>query len=163
MTSHNKCPQKLSLWMIQDLQHPHSDSIWVAKFSHDGKLLATAGKDATLKIWQLCEDDSVTLFKKEPQWEMKEHAHDIIDISWHVASKMLLSCSFDQKVMLWSLEQGPDRRFSMSPLSVFEHPDVPSQICFFLVRDSKLSNYFVSGAIDGVLRVWSINKKSAPQ
>jgi len=57
---------------------------------------------------------------------MKEHAHDILDVSWHVNSKMILSCSFDQKVMLWSLEMGPDRRFSMAPVSVFEHPDVPS-------------------------------------
>ena len=28
----------------------------------------------------------IALLKKEPTWEFKEHAHDIIDVSWHANS-----------------------------------------------------------------------------
>jgi WD40 repeat protein len=47
----------MSLWLVQDQKKAHSDSIWTAKFSPCGKLLATGGKDATLKIWQVTPDD----------------------------------------------------------------------------------------------------------
>jgi hypothetical protein len=32
------------------------------------------------------EGDPNALLKKEPTWEFKEHAHDIIDVSWHANS-----------------------------------------------------------------------------
>jgi hypothetical protein len=37
---------------------------------------------------------------------------------------MILSCSFDQKVILWNLEK-------KAPLYIFEHPDVVAQISFY--------------------------------
>jgi hypothetical protein len=47
-------------------------------------MLATGGKDATLKIWQIVgpTEDSTTLLQKAPVFELKEHALDIIDVSW---------------------------------------------------------------------------------
>lgn len=89
----------------------------------------------------------------EPQWELKEHACDIIDVSWHGNSQMILSCSFDQKVILWNLDVGGQKKSGISPVYIFEHPDVVSSISFF---QGTKTNYFVSGAMDGVLRVWNI-------
>ena len=100
----------------------HSDSIWVAKFSPCGNFLATGGKDAVLKVWKVKKRGSditelvrqqvtdLHLFENLPKCELREHAHDILDISWgHVLSdrneaRYILSCSFDLKVILWDLE-----------------------------------------------------------
>ena len=38
--------------MVQDMR-AHTDSIWVAKFSPCGRYLATGGKDAVLKVWEV--------------------------------------------------------------------------------------------------------------
>lgn len=116
----------MSVWQVQEINQAHSDSIWCAKFSPCGLMLATGGKDATLKIWQVVgpTEDSTLLLQKAPMFELKEHALDIIDVSWRSNSSMILSCSFDQKVILWNLEK-------KTPLFIFEHPDVVAQISFF--------------------------------
>lgn len=49
----NKTRSNLSLYCIQKLDNAHSDSIWVAKFSHCGRYLATGGKDCCLKVWRV--------------------------------------------------------------------------------------------------------------
>lgn len=63
--SHKKSQHEFELYLVQGIR-AHSDSIWVAKFSPDGQFLATGGKDAVLKIWQvnqlisqhkICTDD----------------------------------------------------------------------------------------------------------
>jgi WD40 repeat protein len=47
-----KSVHDFELYLVQGIR-AHSDSIWVAKFSPDGQFLATGGKDAVLKIWQV--------------------------------------------------------------------------------------------------------------
>jgi WD40 repeat protein len=85
---------------VQEINNAHSDSIWVVCFSPCGTLMATAGKDAIIKVWQAAshsfeDPDELLLFLPEPVWELKEHAHDILDLSWHQKSELLLSTSFD--------------------------------------------------------------------
>ena len=100
----------------------------------------------------------MSIFEPEPGWEFREHAQDIIDISWcsaatrsHQSDKvLLLSCSFDQKVILWNLQSENNLA-----LQIFEHPDVPAQISF--CPDNP--QIFVSGSLDGAVRVWSIDRK----
>jgi WD40 repeat protein len=47
-----KSIHNLDLFLVQDLR-PHSDSIVCAVFSSCGRYLATGGKDAVLKIWEV--------------------------------------------------------------------------------------------------------------
>ena len=49
----NKAQSKIRLFSIQKIDNAHSDSIWVAKFSHCGRYLATGGKDCCLKVWRV--------------------------------------------------------------------------------------------------------------
>ena len=111
----------MNLYAVQEIVQAHSDSIWVAKFSPCGNYLATGGKDAVLKIWKVKRRGSdiselvrqqvtdLSLFENVPKWELREHAHDILDVSWSEnpsisgTSRYILSCSFDFKVILWDL------------------------------------------------------------
>ena len=55
------------------------------------------------------------MFHTEPTREYREHEHDILDIAWSPAVRqsggshhvqkhdLLVSCSFDQKIIVWSL------------------------------------------------------------
>ena len=52
-----KYAHEFDLYLVQDVR-AHSDSIWVARFSPCGQYLATGGKDAVLKIWQVSASDS---------------------------------------------------------------------------------------------------------
>jgi len=101
--SSTKGQSKLRLYNVQQIGNAHSDSIWVAKFSHCGRYLATGGKDACLKVWRVntVQHDAETeeskgfrrtntrtptpdlsLFESSPAWEFREHAQDILDVSW---------------------------------------------------------------------------------
>ena len=58
-----------------------------------------------------------------------------------------MSCSFDLKVILWDL----DRENYI--VEVFEHPEVPSQVCF----NPNYNESFVSVCVDQVVRLWNTN------
>jgi WD40 repeat protein len=73
----------------------------------------------------------------------------VLDLSWHDNSQLLLSCSFDKKVILWKLAE--DERRTL-PLIIFEHSDVPSQVCFN-------QDFFATGSLEGKLRCFKIDKK----
>ena len=112
----------MNLYAVQEIVQAHSDSIWIAKFSPCGNFLATGGKDAVLKIWKVKKRGSditelvrqqvtdLFLFENVPKWELREHAEDIVDISWSLdldernEARYILSCSFDLKVILWDLK-----------------------------------------------------------
>ena len=101
----------------------------------------------------------LSLFESVPAWEFREHAQDIIDVSWNDASldpkkqNHLLSCSFDGRVILWNLQIENNL-----PVQIFEHPDVPSCISFA----PGFQETFVSGCLDGAIRLWSVKKKEKP-
>ena len=87
----------------------------------------------------------LTLFEHLPKWELREHAHDILSLSWSEAlnnrgkARFILSCSFDLKVILWDLDK------ENTPLmDIFEHPEVPSQVCF----NPYFTETFVSVSLD---------------
>ena len=84
--------------------------------------------------------------------EYREHEYDILDIAWcKERTNLLLSCSFDHKVILWDLNKE-------RPVQIFEHHDVPVKVQF----NPELDNLFISGSLDKAIRLWSIDEKSKP-
>lgn len=67
------------------------------------------------------------VFNSMPFREYREHEYDILDIAWSCnpdkPSFQLLTCSLDNKVILWDLSKD-------THLMIFEHPDVPTKVCF---------------------------------
>ncbi|CDW88776.1 wd repeat-containing protein [Stylonychia lemnae] len=161
---------EFDLFLVQNIR-AHSDSVWVAKFSPDGLYLATGGKDAVLKIWQVNQvpselkfsnenpkeftkqiGDCYRLFDDKPFREFREHEYDILDIAWcKNKANLLLTCSFDCKVILWDLQK--ERH-----IEIFEHQDVPTKVAF----NPDLDNLFVTGSLDKTLRLWNIDQKLKP-
>lgn len=87
------------------------------------------------KVFQLAE---------KPLHEFHGHCGEVLDLSWS-NNKCLLSSSVDKTVHLWRV--GSDEC-----LSVFSHNDFVTCIQFDPIDE----DYFISGSVDGKVRIWSI-------
>ncbi|XP_041865310.1 WD repeat-containing protein 44 [Melanotaenia boesemani] len=180
--------------VVQDLSGEHMGAVWTMKFSHCGRLLATAGQDNIVRIWvlktafdyfnnmrlkyntegrvspspsqeSLCSSKSDTdpgtscvpedpdtedrnaPFRQVPFCKYKGHTADLLDLSWS-KNFFLLSSSMDKTVRLWHISR-------RECLCCFQHIDFVTAIAFH-PRDDR---YFLSGSLDGKLRLWNIPDK----
>lgn len=178
--------------VVQDLSGEHMGAVWTMKFSHCGRLLASAGQDNVVRIWALKnafdyfnnmrmkyntegrvspspsqeslsssksdtdtgassgpeeEDDKNAPFRQRPFCKYKGHTADLLDLSWS-KNYFLLSSSMDKTVRLWHISR-------RECLCCFQHIDFVTAIAFH-PRDDR---YFLSGSLDGKLRLWNIPDK----
>jgi WD40 repeat protein len=83
----------------------HTEGVMAVRFSPDGKFLASASGDKTIKVWRV-EDGAL-----EATFGGKEgHELGISDVAWSYDSKMLASCSDDLKVKVWDRATGALRK-----------------------------------------------------
>ncbi|KAK1300781.1 hypothetical protein QJS10_CPB13g00585 [Acorus calamus] len=178
-----RCMELSSVIMGQEIQ-AHKGFICVMKFSPDGKYLATGGEDCVVRVWRVIEADAsrkcipteessryngkakdgnfvmqnvyfapvvipkkVFMIDNIPLHEFRGHCSDILDLSWS-SSGLLLSSSKDSTARLWKvgLEEC---------IQVYHHNNYVTCIQFNPVDDK----YFISGSIDGKVRVWGIPGK----
>ena len=163
-----RCVQKL---------HAHEDAVWTMQFNHSGRYLATAGQDRVVRVWELdLADESArdgdanrepptprdpavpdfcahprrmsirgeSVFKNRPHREYRGHRGDVLDLCWS-HTDWLLSSSMDKTVRLWYVAMD-------ECLRIFSHQDFVTAIDFHPLNDK----YFLSGSLDGKLRLWSI-------
>ncbi|KAB8331275.1 hypothetical protein SD80_025530, partial [Scytonema tolypothrichoides VB-61278] len=71
----------------------HTNSVYGVSFSTDGKILATASRDNTVKLW-----DTATL--KEIK-TLSGHTNSVNGISFSPDGKILATASDDNTVRLW--------------------------------------------------------------
>ncbi|XP_018414500.1 PREDICTED: WD repeat-containing protein 44 [Nanorana parkeri] len=180
--------------VVQDLSGEHMGAVWTMKFSHCGRLLASAGQDNIVRIWVLKNafdyfnnmrikyntegrvspspsqeslnssksdtdggaysgaddmdsDDKNAPFRPVPFCKYKGHTADLLDLSWS-KNYFLLSSSMDKTVRLWHISR-------RECLCCFQHIDFVTAIAFH-PRDDR---YFLSGSLDGKLRLWNIPDK----
>ena len=118
----------------------HKDSISSVKFSPDGRWLASASNDGTIKLWQ------ATTGKFEATLE--GHKLGISDVAWSADSTRLCSGSDDKTVIVWDVNTR--KRLKM----LTGHEDY-----VFTVAFSPASNNIVaSGGYDETVRVWDVSK-----
>jgi ribosomal RNA-processing protein 9 len=77
--------------------HGHSDGILALAVSDDGKFLASAGGDRSIKIWnpQTCEF----------VYSFEGHRDTVSGLVFRHGSHQLFSCSFDRSVKVWNVDQ----------------------------------------------------------
>ncbi|XP_039750646.1 WD repeat-containing protein 44 isoform X3 [Pararge aegeria] len=173
---------------VQEMGSGHSGALWCCKFSVCGRLLATAGQDKLLRIWVTRDayhmfHDMRTKYNAEkkssptpsqeslaplappppspeepplgpaapfcpkPFCVYSGHTSDLLDVSWS-KNYFILSSSMDKTVRLWHISIG-------ECLCCFQHIDFVTAIVFH-PRDDR---YFLSGSLDGKLRLWDIPDK----
>ncbi|PHH88961.1 hypothetical protein CDD83_6813 [Cordyceps sp. RAO-2017] len=145
------------------------DAIWAAEFSLDGRYLAVAGKDQTVRVFSVLstpderraheEDEenqdpgngerlSAPVFRSRPTRQFDGHTGEVLALSWS-KNNFLLSSSMDKTVRLWHASRD-------ECLCVFKHNDLVTSIAFHPTDD----RFFLAGSLDAQLRLWSIPDKN---
>lgn len=118
----------------------HTAVVWAVAFSPDGKLLASAGADGAIILW-----DTKTWEHKEP---LRGHKGDVYSLSFSPDGQTLVSAGKDKTVKLWTTRTG-----QLAPVQLpDEHKDEVRRVAFS--PDGKL---LASAGKDKTLRVWDVS------
>jgi Tol biopolymer transport system component len=76
----------------------HKDLLYALDFSPDGKLLASAGYDRSIHVWDVATRKLVR--------ELKDHSDTVYGLSFHPSGKLLASAAADRAVKVWQVDTG---------------------------------------------------------
>ncbi len=79
----------------------HEDWVWDVAFSHDGKMIASAGKDDKVKLWKQGSNNN----KFELITTLQGHKDWVRAVSFRPNGKELASASADKTIIVWNLEK----------------------------------------------------------
>ncbi|CAN9411473.1 unnamed protein product [Alternaria sp. RS040] len=116
----------------------HKKAISCVKFSPDGRYIASASADCTIKIW-----DAKT---GALEHTLEGHLAGISTICWSLDSKILASGSDDKSIRLWDTATG-----LAHPTPFIGHHNYIYSIAF-----SPKGNMLVSGSYDEAVYLWDV-------
>lgn len=119
----------------------HHDTLYDAEFSPDGKLLATAGYDGRIVLWNL---DTAAVVHT-----IDGHNGAVFDLAFDPAGAVLASASADETVKLWKVETG-------ERLDTLSQPTAEQYVVDF----SPDGKFIVAGGADNRIRVWKFVSRS---
>jgi WD40 repeat protein len=116
----------------------HTDVVYTLDFSPDHKLLASAGYDRGIRLWDVASGNIVR--------ELKDHSDTVYGLAFHRDGKLLASCAADRAVKVWDVATGK-RLYTLSDstdwlYALAWHPD---------------GKRLAAGGVDKSLRVWEIS------
>ncbi|EIW80774.1 WD40 repeat-like protein [Coniophora puteana RWD-64-598 SS2] len=110
----------------------------VAKYSLDGRYIATGGMDETLKIWDTREERLKAEYHGHTMW--------VFSAAWHPSGKRLATSSMDKKVRVFDLTKP-----NVVSLLIEGHRDNVNSLMY-----SPDGNFLASGANDCTVRLWDV-------
>jgi WD40 repeat protein len=127
--------------LFTEIKAGHSDTVFGAAFSPDGKLLATCGADKFVKVWELpTEEGNEAKLTKS----FEGHTHHVMGVGWTPDGKKLASCGADNFVKVWDYEKGEKIRDMQG------HSKQVTSLAFV----GKTAQ-FVTGSGDASVRMWN--------
>jgi WD40 repeat protein len=104
-------------------------------FAADGRLLAGAGQDGVVRLWDPARPDT-------PHRTLRGHTDQVRTVAFHPAGRLLASGGADRDIRLWTLPGG-------APLTVLRQPDTVVRVAF-----SRDGATLIAAAQDGTITVW---------
>ena len=115
-----------------------SGGIFGVGWSADGKRLATAGKDGTVRIWDVSQGPP-----RSPLI-VRGHAGEVLCVAFHPGGSVIASGGADRHVRIWDAKTGCSWRHSFAPSA-----SRVNAIAFS--PDGKL---LATGSLDGPIGIW---------
>lgn len=120
--------------LVRDFGEVHSDTVFGVAFSPDGRQLASAAADKTIRILDVATGELVR--------SLEGHTHHVLSLDWQDDGQTIASASADQSIKVWNVMTGEQRR----TISGFAKE-------ITAVEFVKTSNQIVTTCADGNLRL----------
>jgi len=131
-------------YKINHIMTGHSGSVSSLKFSPHGTLLASAGTDCAVRLWDPYEG------KEKASAMSDNHAHGLNDLAWAPDGKCIATASDNKNVVVWDVEaQTPVTRLTGHKNYVF------------CVNFSPCGSRIISGDYEGGIRIWDLRMASS--
>ena len=121
----------------------HRDTLYAATFSPDESLVATAGYDRTIVIWDVT--------KSSPIRKLEGHNGAVFDLAFSPDGSVLASACADETVKIWQVSSG-------QRLDTLSQPE-GEVYSVAITLDGK---FVLAGSADNRLRVWRLVSKTKP-
>jgi len=129
---------------VAEFGEGHSDVLFDAEISPDGKLLATAGYDQTVKVWKLADGSLVR--------SLKAHNGAVFDLAFNRDGSILASASADETVKLWNVANG-------QRLDTLNQPQGEQ----FSVAFTPDDRHVLAAGADNRIRMWRLISRKQPR
>ncbi len=133
---------------IRGLLRGHHEMILALAFSPTGRWLASAGKDATIRLWDLAAPTRAPLV-------LTGHTDHIYELAWSTAGDRLASASYDRTVGLWNTEQLTQGQVTLVA-RIRGHEDRVQTVAFH-----PSGTVVASGGLDHTIRLWQASDGTA--
>lgn len=122
----------------------HRDALYDAEFSPDGRLLATAGYDSKIAIWEVASGKQLRT--------IEVHNGAVFDLAFSPDGALLASASADETVKLWQVATG-------KRLDTLNQPQGEQ----FSVQFTPDGRFLLSGGADRRIRMWRVISTDRPR
>jgi WD40 repeat protein len=129
----------------------HNSMVRRVAFSPDGRLLASASWDNTIRLWNTADPNN----PKPVGQPLRAHTSVVTSVAFSPDGKTLASSSFDKTVRLWNLTTPTDARELTAPLA--------GDTGVYMVAFSPDGRTLAAPSDDGAVRLWDVTDRRAPQ